>query len=829
MRIPLSGLLGALLVAPFLCSAARDDSTAPRNEVVAPAVRLPLVFIENRGQFDSEVHYQVRIPALTLDVHADGWSLRGARQVRVRFESTGDGAVVRGSSMLDARANYFHGASEEDEPANEADTATDDSPESWIRGVPTYERVRIRGLRDGMDIDLFETGGRLEYDVRLAPGTSVDEVAFTYEGVEASEIKADGSLVAIVSGRELSQRPPVTWQIEADGTRRQLASSFRVLGENRFGFVVEGRDPSLPIVIDPILVYSEFIGGSNADVGRGVAVDESGAVYVTGWSKSADFPNSDARRRNGKDVVVFKLRPNGRDLEYVTFIGGRSDEMGHAIRVNEAGEVYVVGETRSSDFPTTRSVHSRARAGDSDAFALKLSADGATLQWSTFLGGSASDVAHGVALGADGTAYIVGTTRSRDFPVTSYAFQTERKGGRDAFVTRLDADGGLLIFSTYLGGVRDDEGYAIGLDQNGFAYVTGRTDSGDFPTTLGTHDGRKADIDAFVTKLGLAGSSLVYSTFVGGTAQDEALALAVDEDGQAWIGGWTQSFDIPVTVDAFQSENQGRRDGFIASVSTSGGTLSYASFVGGTGHDEVLGLALDAYGAPWVVGNTSSDDMPVSADAAQESRRGGRDAFLVSVDRASGRLGFGTYIGSRGHETAFDVAAQPFTENIVVVGQAENVPPTERGRLGGRTVGPSDALVARFEPGLCGARAERSTLGVGAGVRFETTMPRLGKTIELRVTDAPSYTQGYVLVSGPSATTTVLENLFELHVDPLSVSILFDFVTDENGTWTHEVTLPRRRKLCGRSFLLQVVTFDAEAGPLSFGQISEGLFLTLGD
>ncbi len=821
MRIPHAGLWIGFLIAPLLCAASNDDAKAPRNEIISPSVRLPLVFIENRGQFDAEVRYQVRIPALTLDVHADGWAMNSTSRVRVRFEGASKDAAVTSSSPLRATANYLFGAGAK---------ATDEEREAQsIRNVPTFERVQIEGLRAGVDVELFETGGRLEYDIHVAPGTSIDDVVFRYEGVESSEIRPDGSLVALVDGRELFQRAPNTWQVQADGTKRELASAFRALGDDRYGFRVEGRDPALPVVIDPILVYSEFIGGSNADVGSDVAVDASGAVYVTGWARSADFPGADVRKRRGKDVVVFKLRPNGHELEYATFIGGRSDEQAHGIEINSAGEAVVVGETRSSDFPTTRSVHSQTRAGDADAFALSLSADGSTLLWSTFLGGSASDEAYDVALGFDGSAYVVGTTRSRDFPTTSFGIQTERGGGRDAFVTRLDRNGSLLVYSTYLGGVRDDEGRSIALDDSGHAYVTGRTDSGDFPTTPGAYSTRKADIDAFVTKLSMAGGTLVYSTFVGGGAQDEAMSIAVDEDDQAWIGGWTQSFDMDVSVDGFQRENSGRRDGFVACVSTSGGTLAYSSFVGGSAQDEVLGIAIDAFGTPWLVGTTSSDDFPVSVDAAQEARRGGRDAFLVGIDRGTGRMAFGSYLGSTGHDAAFAVDAQPLTENVVVVGQAENVAPDERGKNGGRTVGPSDALVARFEPGLCGVRAERAELGAGAGVQFRTSLPRLGKPIELHVTGGPPNAIGYVLISTQSASTTILEDLFELHVDPSTARVLYSFTTDNNGDWEHTTLLPRRRRLCGRSFVLQAVTFDAVAGPLSFGQMSGGQFLTMGD
>jgi hypothetical protein len=799
-------------------SGSGDDKARRRNQVIAPAVRLPLVFIENRGQFDEEIHYQVRIPGIAVAVHRDGWSIRGESQVRLRFEGASEEATVQGRERLETTANYLFGGPGED---------GDEMP-GWIQGVETYERVHVADVRPGMDLDLYESSGRIEYDVRLDPGVSVEEVVFRFEGAEESRIAEDGGLVVRLGETELRQRPPSTWQVERDGTRRELSSAFRALGDDRYGFSVQGRDPELALVIDPVLVYSELIGGSNADVASGVALDETGSVYVTGWAKSSNFPRAVGRSK-GKDVVVFKLDATGTRLEYATFVGGSGNEEGLAIAVTPEGEAVVVGETGSSNFPHTRDAYARSRSGNADAFAFKLSDDGSELLWSTFLGGSSDDVANDVVLGPDGSSYVVGTTRSRDFPVTSHAYQTERGGARDAFVTRLGSDGMVLVYSTYLGGVRDDGGHGIALDGNGNAYVTGRTDSADFPTTTGALDNRKSDVDAFVSKLSQAGGNLIYSTFLGGDGQDEAYGIALDVEYQAWVVGWTQSDDFPTTDGALQESNRARRDGFATRISTSGATLTYSTYVGGSGHDEVVGLALDAYGTPWLSGTTTSDDLPVTPDASQESRSGGRDGFLLGVDGETGRLGFGTYLGGAGHDAALAVGSQPLSENVVVVGNAENIAPSDRGPFSGNKLGPSDALVARFEPGICGSRAELSELGAGAGVQLRSTTPRLGKPYTLSVYGAPPNTPGFVLVSDPTASATLLEGIMELHVDRATARVLFRFTTDDDGAWEFETTLPHGDGLCGRSVVLQAVTLGHELGPLSFGQVSQGLFLTFGD
>ena len=238
---------------------------------------------------------------------------------------------------------------------------------------------------------------------------------------------------------------------------------------------------------------------------------------------------------------------------------------------------------------------------------------------------------------------------------------------------------------------------------------------------------------------------------------------------------------------------------------------------------------VDDYGTAWLVGTTSSSDLPLSPDASQRERGGGRDAFLMGFDGKSGRLSFGSYLGGSGNETGFAVAAQPLTENVVLAGIAEDIAPEDRGRLSGGKRGPSDALVARFEPGLCGRRAELSTLGAPGGVELSLTLPRLGKPIELRIENGPPNARGFVLMSPFSASSTVIEGLLELHVDRRSAEVLLPFTTDESGSWFYESVLPRSEESCGRSVVLQALTIDPSRGPLSFGQLSQGVLLTFGD
>ena len=804
--------------APAFASAFNSDldgAAVRRNQVAAPGLSLPLVFIQNQGQFNIESAFQVRLPRLSMSIQQDGWTLRGASNFSMRFDTSGEPAMVQGLEPLRATASYFRGGSAKKD----------------LTGVSTYGRVRVSGLKPGVDLELFSKAGLLEYDVLLAPGVPASEAVFTLEGVQSSCLNADGELISMVDGRELRQRRPVSFQVEADGTRRPIESRFVELGENRFGFALSGRDLSCSVVIDPVLVYSEFVGGSNADVAEGVVIDAAGDMYVAGWSKSADFPGQRTRVKSpvrGRDAVVFKLSGDGSELLYVAFVGGSSDDEARALVVDDEGQVTVVGSTKSSDFPASSEAAGSRRAGGFDAFAFQLASNGRELNWCTFIGGSGDDFAHAVALAEGGTTIIAGATRSTDFPTSNFALQPEHNGGRDGFAVRLGERGRLLLYSTYLGGSRDEEVHGVALDSMGNAYLVGQTDSPDFPVSDAAFDLRRNSVDAFVTKLGRAGSSIVYSTFVGGNGSDGAHAVALDSRDQVWFAGSTTGSSFPVTEDAAQPNAGGAGDGFLARLSISGSKLEYATFLGGSGMDQVLGLGIDAFDSPWVTGVTRSDDFLLSADAAGKQRMGGSDSFLTSFDGASGQLNFSSYLGMAGDEEGRALAVQPGTESVVVVGFADDIEPVERGPMSGSSRGPSDALVARYEAGLCSEKAQLTDLGGAAGLNVSLTRPRLGSPFELTVSGAPPLAKGLLVYSPGKARAGDLEGLAVLHLDPERLIVMSRFVADNEGKWSLSGRLSNRAELCGTSIALQVFTLERRYGPLSFGQASQGLEITFG-
>ena len=293
------------------------------------------------------------------------------------------------------------------------------------------------------------------------------------------------------------------------------------------------------------LVYATYLGGRGDDRAFGIAVDSTGAAYITGWTQSSNFPVRNALQASltgSQNAFLVKLTPAGNGLVYSTYLGGNGKDSGNGIAIDSAGNAYVVGDTTSTNFPV--SGFQKAYQGGQDAFVAKLNATGSSLVYSTYLGGGNFD--HGAAIAVDGggTAYLTGTTSSTNFPVAN-AFQGTNGGGQNAFITRLSANGASLMFSTFLGGSGGRTGYpeagqGIALDASGNAYVAGVTSSTNFPLMNPEQSALNGSSDAFIAKMSPAGA-LIYSTYLGGSGIDAANAIAVDSAGNAYFAGYTYS------------------------------------------------------------------------------------------------------------------------------------------------------------------------------------------------------------------------------------------------------------------------------------------------
>jgi hypothetical protein len=559
--------------------------------------------------------------------------------------------------------------------------------------VPTYGRVHYDEVYPGVDLVYYGNQQRLEYDFVVAPGADPGAIALAFTGTDRVEVDARGDLVLHVAGGEIRQPRPFLYQ-EVGGARQEISGGYVLDAQHQVHFQVGAYDPSRPLVIDPVLAYSSYFGGSgyawegDKDIGNDIAVDAGGNFYVAGATNSLGWWHADAYVAKfdptGSTLLYFtyldgygwddyahglaldaagnayvtgeletwplmlnafaaKLSPTGNPYYYVAVSGysGYDRDIGRDIGVDAAGNAYMIGETSASDFPITWGAFQPTYGGGlDDAFVVKLDWQGG-LVYSTYLGGSQDEEGHGIAVDAAGNAYVTGWTESTNFPTTWGSFQPSSGGLIDAFVTKLDPFGSGLVYSSYLGGGWYDYGYGIAADLAGNVYVTGKTSSSaDFPIWNAfqpTYGGYASD--GFVTKVNAEGSALVYSSYLGGYSWDEGSAIAVDGWGNAYLTGYTNSsFDFPIWS-AFQPVHRGIESAFVMKVGPAG-WLIYSSYLSGSLFDRGLGIAVDAFANVYVTGYTTSADFPTTPDAFQPFNAGGEcypsfwgcpDAFVAKI------------------------------------------------------------------------------------------------------------------------------------------------------------------------------------------------------
>jgi hypothetical protein len=634
---------------------------------------LPLTFEKNVGQVDGAVQFLVRGPGhstflaaggeVTVVGPAGGTAAKSAA-LRIRLQGGRADAPARGIAPLSGRINYLKGADQS----------------GWRSAVPAFSKIAYDDVYPGIDLVYYGNQRRLEYDFVVAPGADPDQIRLDVAGADSLEILANGDLVASVGGRDIVQRKPVVYQNIA-GRRREVAGAYVRKGKSQIAFEIGEYDRSRELVIDPILLYSTFLGGGAVDAYEGspfgIAVDQSGSVYVTGLTHSIDFPTTpgafDSTRNGDADVFVTKLNPEGSAMEYSTYIGGSQFDASKGIAIDAAGNAYVTGYTNSSDFPATQGAWDTQMSGGPDAFVLKLDAFGA-LRYSTFLGGSSYDLAYGIVVDADGRASVTGYTFPGgpvSFPTRAGAVDTTHNGEADVFVTTLYADGSELLYSTFIGGSAVDVGQGLAIDGNGMLYVTGYTLSVNFPVTQGAWDtAYNGGGDVFVVKLDPTRSDrLAYATYLGGSGNDEGAGIALDEAGSAYVTGNTSSTNFPTTQGAWDRGMSGGPDAFVTKLYPDGSELRYSTFLGGGSYDLAYGIAVDAAGRAYVTGYTFAAPLnfPTRPGALDTTLNGEADAFVTTLYPDGSELWFSTYIGGSGVDAGHGLAIDAIG-NVYVAG-----------------------------------------------------------------------------------------------------------------------------------------------------------------
>jgi concanavalin A-like lectin/glucanase superfamily protein/beta-propeller repeat-containing protein len=617
---------------------------------------LPLTFELNQGQLDGSVHYLCRGPGYTLFLtpneivmNLDGRN-RDAR-VTMHLVAARLRPPLTGVTPLSTRSNYFIG----------------DNPARWRTGVPHYAEVRYEQVYEGIDL-VFRSAssGQLEYYFIVAPGADPGRIQIRFLGADVRSGR-NGELILRTGNGDLVQRSPTLYQ-DAGGERLRITGRHLRLGRHEIGFDIGAYDHTRPLIIDPVLVYATFLGGTSFEEGLAVAVDASRNTYVTGTTRSTSFPGVSGgaiQSTNGGgsgDVFVTKINPAGTAIVYSTFIGGAGRDRANAIAVDGTGNAYVAGQTDSAAFPVTAGVIRPVHPGGGDAvFVTKINAAGTAIAYSTFLG---QGNALGIAVDAATNAYIGGTTTS-GIPGTSATSAQQSFGGgsSDGFVTKINPAATAILYATFLGGNAADAISGITVDAAGNAYVTGSTSSLAFPGTStspiqATFGG---NIDAFVTKINTTGSTFSYSTYLGGTGRDDGAGIALDVSGNAYVTGTTTgSSAFPgVTTASLQPAPAGGAggDAFVTKINTSGTAIVYSTYLGSTDFDVAYAIAVDAGNNAHIAGWTLSSNFPgISGSSLQSSNAGNGDAFVVQINPAASAISYSTYFGGSNGDEARGIA-----------------------------------------------------------------------------------------------------------------------------------------------------------------------------
>ncbi len=698
--------------------------------------KLPLSFEANRGQFDSEVAYSSRGPgyALFLTKGETVLVLRGTGRaldvLRTRLVGANRNPRIAALDEMAGRANYFIG----------------NDPREWRTNVPLFGKIKYRRVYPGIDLVYYGREGLLEYDFVVAPGADPRRIQLSFDGCDDVEIDHHGRLVLRLPGGEVHWDAPRIYQ-ERKGVRRSVAGNFVRSGPRQVSFAVAEYDRTQSLIIDPLLLYSTYLGGDSDDVIYGIAADSSGHVYVTGETTSSNFPKKNPLQQNfsaPSEAFVTKIGPVGTNLVYSTYLGGNNSDAGFAIAVDASTNVVVAGFTDSNNFPTRNAYQSGPR-GFADAFVVKLNAAGSMLTYGTYLGGADDDVALGVAVDSSGRIHVTGNTSSTNFPAKNAYKSTFQGGIVDAFVSRLDpalSGSASLLYSTYLGGDSDEEGHAVAVDGSARTYVTGNTSSTNFPVTAGVVQTNLQSffVDAFVTKLNTANSgasSLTYSTYLGGTNSENLFApgsLTVDASSNVFVVGSTGSTNFPVTTTGLQTNyGGGFTDGFVVKLSSTATAILYGSYLGGTEEDSVRDVAVDSQSKLHLAGATGSADFSVTAGAFQLSFGGGvSDAFLVKLDPAvAGQAGLisASYLGGTADDAANGIAIASPT-NVFIAGETStNGFPVTAGAVFTNWAGGFEGFIARVvasaEAGL--TVASPGVVQIGTDYSYTLTVTNKGE------------------------------------------------------------------------------------------------------
>jgi hypothetical protein len=632
-----------------------------------------LLFETNLGQGGETARFLSRAANYVLVLSRDeiGFVSRtGAASLRMI--GANPHPTVEGSDRSLTTLNYFVGK----------------DPAHWHTNVPAYHEVRYRDLYPGVNLVFHGTRTTPEFDWELMPGADAGAIRFRFSG---AKLDARGDLIVADGAGEFKVARPAIYQSSGESGRIRVSGEYVEKSGGEFSLSVGSYDRTRALIIDPTVTYATFLGGSSDDAVFGVALDQAGNSYLTGETSSPDFPQMPANQRQFNSSMslafVSKIDGSGK-LISSTYLGGTQGDIGYGIAVDSAGNIYVAGSTASPDFPTTQNAYQpgctqTATGGCSRAFLTKLNSSG-QMQYSTYLGGDTIDYGLAVAIDDSGHAWVAGAATSLNFPVTAGAAQTgclyirnpnSPNWCSDPFVAKFDttlSGTASLIYSTYAGdtGSPGTGAAAIAVDGRGNAYIVGSTTAGDFNPTPGAYNAPGGAYgEVFVTEINPTGSKFLYTAFVGGGG---GFGIAVDAQGEAYVSG-SASSGFHGTAGAYQQTVRGNSDAFVVKLNAAGSLPIYATLLGGTGTNDdetAYAIKLDSSGSAYIAGVTDNADFPLAH--ATSGYGGGKDAFVAQLSPSGSQLLFSTYIGGSAEDDAYALALNPGSGDVFVGGASDS-------------------------------------------------------------------------------------------------------------------------------------------------------------
>jgi hypothetical protein len=595
-------------------------------------------FEEALGDRPTQYHWRGLAAAVSLGAGGEisiRW--KGGGEAHINFPGANPRSEPHGEAKSESKTRYYLGV------AN-----------TW-RTASHFERVRYSAIYPGIDLVFLAASNQIEYNFEISPYADPDAIRIRYIG-STGHLTGNGDLEIHAGGATITQLHPIAFE-NRQGRMHRIACDYRLIGSQEANLRLGAHDPARPLYIDPVLNFSTYLGGSLYDSINAATNDSQGNLYVAGTTGSGSLTNPSLPPRSSNDVFVAKFASVG-TLVSLVYLGGSGLDSGQGIALDPLGNIYVTGMTTSTDFPVTNGAFSTQAPGGGDAFVAKFSPS-FDLQYSTYLGGPGADSGSAIAVDSSGAVYVAGQTASTDFPVIQGGFETSFQGGlSDCFVSKLNQAGSALVHSTYLGGSALDLCAGIAVDASGNAYVAGTTYSSNFPVVESLQNSLLGTATAFVAKINAAGTSLIYSTYLGGSNIDNANAIALDSSDAAYVTGDTASFDFPVTPGVVQTGLNGLYNAFVSKLSAAGNTLVYSTLLGGSGSDRGTSIAIDSAGRAIIGGYTTSSNFP-TVDAIQASFQGAVDAFSTVLDPAGANLVFSSYFGGSGVDMGYAVALGP--------------------------------------------------------------------------------------------------------------------------------------------------------------------------